>query len=448
MNAETPWIELEERIEADDKAAVQGLFKAWPESDRTHIASHLSSADLARMLDMLDAESGADLIECLPVSQAADAIEEVAPHTAAEILEEMSSDGRVDLLAEMEVKERAAILDVADSATAAEARTLLEYATDTAGGLMHTEFLSIRTRQTAASAIEEIRRSADRFSHYSIQYLYTVDETGRLEGVVPLRSLLFASPSAPLESVLVKNPIFLRVKDSLDDVYDVFEEAGFLGAPVIDDAGVLVGIVERSAVDDATIDVAESDHMKSLGIASGEELRSMPSTERARRRLAWLSINIVLNLMAASVIAAYEETLRGAIALAVFLPIVSDMSGCSGNQAVAVSLRELSLGVIRPGELLYVLGKEAFVGILNGLALGTLLATVAFLWKGDPILGGVVGVALGINTLFAVAIGGTVPLLIKQFGWDPALASGPILTTLTDVMGFFLTLSLATAFLV
>jgi magnesium transporter len=214
---------------------------------------------------------------------------------------------------------------------------------------------------------------------------------------------------------------------------------------VVDEAGVLLGIVERAAVDDATIDSAEADHMKSLGIASGEELRSMPSLERSRRRLAWLSINIVLNLMAASVIAVYEETLQAAIALAVFLPIISDMSGCSGNQAVAVSLRELSLGVVRPAELLYVLGKEAFVGVLNGLALGSLLAGVAFLWKGDPILGAVVGLALGINTLLAVSIGGTVPLVIKRMGWDPALASGPILTTLTD---FFLTLSFATAVLV
>lgn len=187
--------------------------------------------------------------------------------------------------------------------------------------------------------------------------------------------------------------------------------------------------------------------MKSLGIASGEELRSMPPLERSRRRLAWLSINIVLNLIAASVIAAYEETLQAAIALAVFLPIISDMSGCSGNQAVAVSLRELSLGVVRPGEILYVLSKEAFVGVINGLTLGVLLAGVAFLWKGNPALGAVVGFALALNTLIAVSIGGTVPLLIKRFGWDPALASGPILTTLTDVCGFFLTLRFATAVL-
>ena len=155
----------------------------------------------------------------------------------------------------------------------------------------------------------------------------------------------------------------------------------------------------------------------------------------------------MLNLVAASVIAAYESTLEAAIALAVFLPIISDMSGCSGNQAVAVSLRELSLGVVRPAEILRVLVKELHVGILNGLALGLLLGAVAWLWRGDATLGAIVGSALAINTLVAVSIGGTVPLAIKRFGWDPALASGPILTTLTDVCGFFLTLSFATAVL-
>ncbi len=448
MATEAPWIEVEDLLNAEDAEGLEARFESWSETDRTHIASHLSSADLARLLDLLDAENRVALIECLPISQAADAIEEVEPLAAAHILEEMHSDERVDVLAEIDEIEREAILRVVDATTAVEARTLLEYAGDTAGGLMHTEFLSIRGRQTAASAIEELRSSADEYAGYSIQYLYTVDEAGRLEGVVPLRSLLFLPPDANLSSVVIRDPVVLQVDDSLDTIYEVFQEQGFLGAPVVDKGGVLLGVVERAAVDDATIDSAEADHMKSMGIASGEELRSMPSLERSRRRLAWLSINIVLNLIAASVIAAYEETLQAAIALAVFLPIISDMSGCSGNQAVAVSLRELSLGVIRPGELLYVLGKEAFVGALNGLALGSLLAIVAVLWRGDPMLGGVVGLALAINTVLAVSIGGTVPLLIKRMGWDPALASGPILTTLTDVFGFFLTLSFASAVLV
>jgi len=443
-----PWIELEELLSDGDADRVRTLVASWSDSDRTHIASHLDSGALALLLDFLDAEVGADLIELLPLSQAADAIEEVEPEAAAEILGEMASDERVDVLAEVESKEREAILDVADSATAEEARALLEYDADTAGGLMHTEFLSVESRMTVANAVESIRRAADEVAQYSIQYLYAVDDAGRLEGVVPMRSLLFEAPETRLDRIILRDPIRLRVDDPLQAVHDVFEGAGFLGAPVVDDTGVMLGVVERTAVDDATIEVAEADHMKSLGIASGEELRSMSSFLRSRRRLAWLSINIVLNLMAASVIAAYEETLRGAIALAVFLPIISDMSGCSGNQAVAVSLRELSLGVVRPGELFYVLGKEAIVGILNGLALGGLLAGVALLWKGDPILGGVVGAALALNTLFAVSIGGVVPLLIKRSGWDPALASGPILTTLTDVLGFFLTLSFASAVLV
>ncbi len=135
------------------------------------------------------------------------------------------------------------------------------------------------------------------------------------------------------------------------------------------------------------------------------------------------------------------------IALAVFLPIISDMSGCSGNQAVAVSLRELSLGLLRPSDVLRVWFQEVSVGLINGLALGLLIAGVAVLWKGNPYLGLVVGLALGLNTLVAVSIGGTVPLLVKRFQMDPAIASGPILTTVTDMCGFFFVLGIATALL-
>jgi magnesium transporter len=178
-----------------------------------------------------------------------------------------------------------------------------------------------------------------------------------------------------------------------------------------------------------------------------EELRSMPLWRRSRGRLAWLSVNIFLNMVAASVIAMHQDTLAAVIALAVFLPIISDMSGCSGNQAVAVSMRELSLGVVRPAEILHVLWKELLVGLINGVALGSMIAAVAWLWKGNAYLGLVVGVAMALNTILAVCIGGTVPLLIKRMGKDPALASGPILTTITDLCGFMLILTLASMLL-
>jgi magnesium transporter len=178
-----------------------------------------------------------------------------------------------------------------------------------------------------------------------------------------------------------------------------------------------------------------------------DELRTMPVWYRSRRRLAWLSSNIVLNIIAASVISAYEETLMAVIAIAVFLPMVSDMSGCSGNQAVGVSMRELALGLTKPTDLFYVLKKEFSVGIINGVILGIMVGIVAWLWKDNAVLGLVIGLALSVNTVLAVAIGGTVPLILKGFGIDPAVASGPLLTTITDMAGFFLVLSLATLFM-
>ena len=173
----------------------------------------------------------------------------------------------------------------------------------------------------------------------------------------------------------------------------------------------------------------------------------MPTWVRSGRRLSWLSINIVLNIIAASVIAVYQDTLSAVIALAVFLPMISDMSGCSGNQAVAVSMRELTLGLVRAGELARVAWKEAVVGVINGCVLGLLLGLAALAWKGNPTLGLVVGAALAVNTIVAVTIGGLLPLIMKGLRLDPALVSGPILTTVTDMCGFFLVLSLATAVL-
>jgi len=183
------------------------------------------------------------------------------------------------------------------------------------------------------------------------------------------------------------------------------------------------------------------------GIVGGDEVRSLPTRTRSRRRLSWLSINIVLNVIAASVIALYIETLDKVIALAVFLPIISDMSGASGNQAVAVSMRELSLGLVKPYEVLRVWLKEISIGVINGTVLGVLIGVVATAWDGNPWLGVVVGVTLALNTLIAVSVGGTVPLMLKRFGVDPAVASGPILTTVTDICGFFLALTIATLLL-
>jgi len=180
---------------------------------------------------------------------------------------------------------------------------------------------------------------------------------------------------------------------------------------------------------------------------SADETRSMPVMSMVKRRVSWLSINIFLNMIAASVIVLYTDTIKAVIALAVFLPIISDMSGVSGMQAVAVSIRDLALGKTSPKELWKVLWKESRIGFLNGLILGTEIGFVAYLWKGMPLLGVVVAVSLWLNTILSVCLGSILPLILKRFNFDPAIASGPLLTTVTDLMGFLIVLSTATIML-
>ena len=218
---------------------------------------------------------------------------------------------------------------------------------------------------------------------------------------------------------MISDPVRVTVDATLDELQQLFEGHAFFGVPVTEPGGRLAGIVRRAAVEEAVGERASGLFLKVSGIIGGEELRSMPLASRSFRRLSWLSINIVLNILAASVIAFHQDTLAKAITLAVFLPIVSDMSGCSGNQAVAVSIRELSLGLVRPRELLRVFLKESGLGLVNGFVLGSLLGGVALLWKGNPYLGLVVGAALALNTLVSVCLGGMLPLVLKRFRWTP-----------------------------
>jgi len=227
------------------------------------------------------------------------------------------------------------------------------------------------------------------------------------------------------------------------DLEHIFEENNYLGLPVVNKDGQLIGIIDRESTTEALQEAATEDLLKFQGLMGKEELRSMPLKVRSRRRLSWLSINIVLNLISASIIAMHQDTLQAVIALAVFLPIISDMSGCSGNQAVAVSMRELSLDLVSPKEFARVFIKESSVGLINGACLGLLVGSLAWLWQSNLVLGLVVGFALALNTVIAVCVGGLVPLLLKACRQDPALASGPILTTVTDMCGFMLILGLA-----
>jgi magnesium transporter len=441
-----PWTQLEQLTQEADPEPIEEFLQDLPPCEQARAVSRLSGETQTQLLTLLPAEDAAHLIGGMVDAQAAELLEHLSPQNAAAIVHELPSNEQVDLLSDLNVPDAEAILAEMDAAAAVELRQLADYPADSAGGLMVTELLFYAATWSVAKVLDDLRNHAERYRDYEVQYAFVTDGEHRLIGVLRLRDLLLAKPSTRLQELMIRDPLTVAAQTGLDELRDVFAAHGYLGVPVVNDRGVLLGLVRRSDVQRALEDRTEDDYRKALGIVK-EELRTMPVWVRSRRRLAWLSINILLNVLAASVIAVYQETLAQVIALAVFLPIISDMSGCSGNQAVAVSMRELALGFVKPHEVRRVLLKELSVGILNGLALGILIGAVAVLWKANPFLGLVVGAALALNTLIAVSIGGVLPLFMKLLRMDPALASGPILTTVTDMCGFFIVLSLASALL-
>ena len=426
----------------DSEKDIESLLDSMRPADLLHAVFHLTADEQRKLLSIVSAERAAELIEEMPGSHAADLIEDMPVTQVAPIVEEMASDLRVDVLAEMDKQDSDAILDQLEEEDALEIRELSAYPSDAAGGLMMTEFMAYPMNSTVREVLEDLTSKEGNYEFLTVHYIYVVIQKHKLKGVIRIRDLVFGDPEVKIATI-VTPALTVTAKTELPQLETFFDEHDIAAVPVVDDRDNLLGIVRRRAVLEALTEKAESDSLKVAGIVGGDELRSMPVLIRSRRRLAWLSVNIALNILAASVIALYEDTLTAVIALAVFLPIVSDMSGCSGNQAVAVSMRELTLGAAVPRDVFRVLRKEMMVGIINGLALGVLLGVAAWLWKGNVVLGLVVGAALSINTVLAVSIGGTVPLVLKYFKMDPAVASGPLLTTITDMCGFLLVLGMA-----
>ncbi|MCG6902501.1 MAG: magnesium transporter [Rhodobacter sp.] len=432
---------VKEAVDAKDADTLATLLEPLPLSAALRQLLALSAEDRDELLKLVPVELAAELVEEAPHAAATELVERMQPERAAEVLDELDSDVQADLIGEMETIDAEAILAQFSPEDAADVRRLARYEDETAGGLMVAETFSFPDTATVGAVLRGMVSEEDDFERYRGQHPYVIDADEVPVGVVSLRGLLTAKRSAKLTSIMVA-PLTVGVTTTLDELQDLFDEHNFLGLPVVEADGRLVGVVSRSAVDNAALERSESESLKRQGVV-GDELRAMPLWLRSRRRLAWLSANIVLNIIAASVISAYEEILTAVIAIAVFLPMVSDMSGCSGNQAVGVTMRELSLGIIQPKDAFRVWLKEVSVGVINGIALGILIGIVCWIWKGNPFLGLVIGIALALNTVLAVSIGGVVPLLLKRLKQDPAAASGPLLTTITDMAGFFLVLSLA-----
>jgi len=447
MPERRPWLRLEDLVSEGDADHVVAFLDTLTPAQTARAIGHLDEEATNKLLTVLSPEEAADVLVDLPDEQAADLIEEMAPEGAAAIVDELPGDELADILSEVDDDEAEAILKAMDPAEAEVARRLLRYTEDTAGGIMLTEFLSFPDTFTVAEVLEDLRANREVYSDYGVQYSYITSSSGALRGVLRMRDILLAKSSAKVGKLMIDDPQRANVDTPLDDLVDVFEEHHFLGMPVVDDQGLLVGVVRKSAVNEATEKRSKETYLKASGIVGGEEFRTMPLWSRIGKRLVWLVPCLVLLVIASAVIVKNEAIIKEHAILAAFLTIVAGLSGNSGNQAMAVSIRELALGLIRPTEAKWVFMKEALVGAFLGLSLGLLLGAMAYVHSGSARLAGVIALALSVNTFVAVILGGTIPLILRRMGMDPALASGPILTTSVDMCGFFLVLSLAGALL-
>lgn len=434
-----PWNDLETLVAKRDEQEVLAFLSALPPADVARAISRLSESGRGQLLTLIEPSEAADLLEELPDEQSADLIEDLPAEHAAAIVEELDSDHRADVLGEMTEQDAKAILDEMAPGDAAEARRLMEHESDTAGGLMITEFLVYVQNLRVSDVFDDLRNHAKEYSDYTVQYAYVQNEGNRLVGVLRLHDLVLAPGDKLLRDVMISNPISVLVDTPLEELEQHFDRFQFAGLPVVEHDGKIVGIVQRVDVEEALSDRAEKAFMRWSGIFGRDELRHLPLLARSAGRGWWLVLNLALSFVSASIIVLFEGTITEMIALAAIMTVQSNVCGISGNQAVAVSIREMTMGLIHPRDILRVMNKEFAVGLVNGLCIGALLGTIVYLWEGDLLFSVLVALALTLNMIIAVVLGGSIPLVARRVGLDPAVAS-PMLTTVMDMCGFVLTL--------
>lgn len=420
-------IEVLERLRPPDQAEV---FEELDTSDQAALLPGLEPIETAHLLEELGDDEAADVAERLDATTLAHIVDEMEPDEAADLLGDLTPDLARQTLAQME--------------EAADVRPLLIHADDSAGGLMTSEFLLLRERLTAQEAIEALR--AWQPSEDSTYYLFVVNQAQQVRGVVSLRRLITAEPQTVIGDIMNPDPITVRAGTDQEEVAHIMSKYDLLALPVVDEGGHMLGVITYDDVVDVIEEEASEDILH-LGGVLDEERVTGPVGISVRRRLPWLYVNLFTAFLAAGVISLFQQTIERLAVLAAFQSIVAGQGGNAGTQALTVVVRSLALGEIELRDAWRILLKELAVGALNGLAVGAAVGAFAFLTQGNPLLGLIIGVAMIGNMLAAGLAGALVPLVLKKLKLDPALGSGVIVTTVTDVVGFGLFLGLATLFI-
>lgn len=433
-------------IEEGQEGMVMNIVADLHAADLASVVSHLQK-DLARqVLEWLPIETAADVLAELDDDYRADLVDEIPNERLAAMIDELDTDDAADVLADLPLDLAEQILPSLEDAE--DVKELLAYDEDSAGGLMATEFVSVMADQTVAQATEEVRAHADAIAE--IFALFVVDDLDRLVGIVPMKTLLLSPARTRIGDIMDDDIVSVPTDMDQEDVARLMERYDLVTMPVVDHSGCLVGRITIDDIVDVIRDEAEEDIQRMSGVAGGEE--ATDSVLRiSRGRLPWLLLGLAGASLAAMVILSFEHSLTAASILAGFIPIVMATAGNAGIQSSAIAVQGLASGDIWASDLKRRLGKELAVAFINGLASAIVLGAGILLlgWLlpekiGDPAqLAFTAATALLIVIVLATTVGAMIPLLLDKVGVDPALATGPFITTSNDILGILIFFLLA-----
>lgn len=395
--------------------------------------------------ELVDAELEGDVLLHVNDAVRASLIKQMDTHELVAAAESLDTDDLADILHELPEAVTLQVLHSMDVQDRERLESVLSYPEDTAGGLMNTDTVTVRADVTVDVVLRYLRLRGQLPEMTDSLFVVTRDD--KYLGRVPVTDLLTNDPGMTIDDIMEHDDEAILAMLPATDVASLFEHRNLVSAPVIDDAGRLLGRITIDDVVDVIRDEAEHSLMSMAGLKEEEDMFA-PVVTSTRRRALWLGVNLLTAFLASWVIGLFDATIEKLVALAVLMPIVASMGGVSGTQTLTLVIRGIALGQIGGTNARRLLAKELAVGALNGLIWALVVAAVTGVWFQSYQLGIIIAVAIVINLSFAALVGVTLPLLLRRLGVDPALAGGVILTTFTDVIGFLAFLGLATVFLV
>lgn len=413
-----------------DQAA---LFEALNETERRKVYSYLSPKDAADMFD--DLEEDSEWIE--------DYFLEMDTHYAADLLTEMYADNAVDVLGNLDKEHIQGLLKKMDRETADNYREMLQYEQETAGSIMTKEYVALKADMTIGETLVSLKHTAP--DAETIYYLYVVDEAKRLKGVVSLRDVVVQEDDEIISEVMNTNVFSATVFDDQEEVAQLMSEYDLLALPVVDEAGRLAGIITVDDIIDVIEDEAASDY-SGLAAVDVEEKTTNPF-KLAATRLPWLITLLFLGIGTSTLISYFEGLVSQAAILAVFISLITGTAGNAGTQSLAVAVRRLSERDSEKRSLGKMILNELSVGVVTGAITGIAVLLIVGIWQQNFVLGLIVAIAMFFAVIMANMAGSFIPIIIDKIGFDPAVASGPFITTLSDLTSVFIYFSIAALFL-